>query len=47
MLAGGQLGDDAAIAGMGGDLRGDDGGESAGAALNDGGGGLVAGGFDG
>ena len=47
MLAAGQLGDDAAVAGMGGDLRGDDRGKRAGAALDDGGGGLVAGGFDG
>ncbi len=47
MLAAGQFGDDSAIAGVGGDLRGDDGGERAGAALDDGGGGLVAGGLDG
>ena len=47
MLAGGQLGDDAAVTGMGGDLGGDDGGERAGAALDDGGGSLVARGFDG
>ena len=47
MLAAGQLGNDAAIAGVGGDLRGDDRGKCAGAALDDGGSGLVAGGFDG
>src|SRR5580658_6992666 len=47
MLARGQLGDDSAVAGMGGDLRSNDGGESVGAALNDGCSGLVAGGFDG
>ena len=46
MLAAGQLGNDAAVAGVGGDLRGDDGGERARAALDDGRGGLVAGGFD-
>ena len=46
MLAAGQLGDDSAIAGVGGDLGGDDRGEDASAALDDGSGGLVAGGFD-
>ena len=46
MLAAGQLGHDAAVAGVGGDLRGDDGGKRARAALDDGRGGLVAGGFD-
>ena len=47
MLAGSQLGNDASIAGVGGDLGGNDGAERARAALDDGGGGLVAGGFDG
>ena len=47
MLAAGQLGNHSAITGVGGDLRGDNRGESAGATLHDGGGGLVAGGFDG
>ena len=46
MLAAGQLGNDAAVAGVGGDLRGDGGGKRARAALDDGRGGLVAGGFD-
>jgi hypothetical protein len=46
MLAAGKLGDDSAVAGVGGDLRGDDGAERVSAALDDGGGGLVAGGFD-
>ncbi len=46
MLAAGQLGNDAAVAGVGGDLRGDDGRESARAALDNGRGGFVAGGFD-
>ena len=46
MLAAGQLGDDSAIAGVGGDLGGDDRGEDASAALDHGRGGLVAGGFD-
>ena len=46
MLAAGELGNDSAVAGVGGDLRGDDGRERAGAALDDGRGGLVAGGFD-
>ena len=47
MLAAGQFGDDSAVAGVGGDLRGDDRRKRAGTALDDGGGGLVAGGFDG
>jgi len=47
MLAAGQFGNHSAVAGVGGDLRGDNRAESAGAALNDGGSGLVAGGFDG
>ena len=47
MLAASQLGNDASIAGVGGDLRGNDGAERARAALDHGGGGLVAGGFDG
>ena len=47
MLAAGEFGDDSAVAGVGGDLGGDSRGESAGAALDDGSGGLVAGGFDG
>ena len=46
MLAAGQLRNDAAVARVGGDLRGDDGGKSARAALDDGRGGFVAGGFD-
>ena len=46
MLAGGQFGDDSTVAGVGGDLGGDDGAKGAGAALDDGGGGLVAGGFN-
>ena len=46
MLAAGQLRHDAAVAGVGGDLRGDGGGKRARAALDDGRGGLVAGGFD-
>ena len=46
MLAAGELGNDAAVAGVGGDLRGDDGGERARSALDDGRGGFVAGGFD-
>src|ERR1700690_70359 len=47
MLAGGEFRDDAAVAGVGGDLGGDYGTEGVGAALDDGGSGLVAGGFDG
>ena len=46
VLAGGELGDDAAVGGVDGDLRGDDVRELAGAALDDGGGGLVAGALD-
>ena len=46
VLAGGELGDDAAVGGVDGDLRGDDVRELACAALNDGGGGLVAGTLD-
>lgn len=46
MFAAGKLGDDAAIRGVGGDLRGDDGGQGAGTAFDDGRGGLIAGGFD-
>ena len=46
MLAAGQLRHHAAVARMGGDLRGDDGGEGARAALDDGGGGFVAGAFN-
>ena len=46
VLAGGELGDDAAVGGVDGDLRGDDVGELACAALDDGGGGLVAGALD-
>ena len=42
----GEFGDDAAVVGVDGDLRGDDVGERRRAALDDGGGGLVAGGFD-
>ena len=45
MLAAGEFRDDSAIAGVGGDLRGNDRGERAGAALHDGGCGLVAGGL--
>ena len=47
MLTAGQFRDDSAIAGVGGDLRGHDRRESVGAALHNGGCGLVAGGFDG
>jgi len=47
MLAACQFGDNASIAGVGGDLGSDDGAEGARAALDNGGGGLVAGGFDG
>jgi len=47
MFAAGQLGDDAAIARMGGDLGGYNGAEGMAAAFDNGGGGLVAGGFDG
>src|ERR1039457_1623027 len=46
MLAAGQFGGDTAVTGVGGDLGGYDGREYAGAALNDSGSGLVAGGFD-
>ena len=46
MLAAGELGNDAAVAGVGGDLRGDDGGKRARSALDDGRGGFVAGGLD-
>ena len=46
MLAAGQLRHHAAVARVGRDLRGDDGGKRARAALDDGRGGLVAGGFD-
>lgn len=46
VLAAGQLGDDTAVAGMGGDLRRDDGGECVASARNDGRRGLVAGGFN-
>ena len=46
VLAGGEFGDDAAVRGVDGDLRGDDVGELAAAALDDGGGGLVAGALD-
>ena len=46
MLAAGQLGNHAAIARVCGDLRGDDGRKRARAALDDGRGGFVAGGFD-
>ena len=47
MLAGGQFWNDSAITGVGGDLGGNDGAEGASTALDDGGGGLVAGRFDG
>ena len=47
MLAAGQFGDDSTIAGVGGDLRRDDGRKRAGTTLDDGGCGLVAGGLDG
>jgi len=47
VLARSQFGDYASITGVGGDLGGDDGAECAGAALDNGGGGLVTGGFDG
>ena len=47
VLAAGEFGNDSAVASVGGDLGGDGRGEGAGAALYDGGGGLVAGGFDG
>ena len=46
MLAAGKLGDDSAVTGMGGDLRGDNGAERVRAALNNGSGGLVAGRLD-
>jgi hypothetical protein len=46
VLAGGELGDDAAVGRVNGDLGGDDVGELAAAALDDGGGGLVAGALD-
>ena len=46
VLAGGELGDDAAVVGVDGDLRGDDVGEGFAAGADDGGGGLVAGAFD-
>lgn len=46
MLAAGELGDDAAIVGVQGDLAGDDVGQGLRTGANDGGGGLVAGGFD-
>ncbi len=46
MLAAGKLGNDAAVAGVGGNLRGDDGGKRARSALDDGRGGFVAGGLD-
>ncbi len=46
VLAGGELGDDAAVGGVDGDLGGDDVRELARAALDDGGGGLVAGALD-
>ena len=46
MLAAGQLRNDAAVARVGGDLRGHDGGKRARAALDNGRGGLVAGGFN-
>ena len=46
MLAAGQLGDHSAIAGVSGNLRSNHGTERVGAALDDGGRGLVAGGFD-
>ena len=46
VLAGGELRNDAAVGRVDGDLRGDDVRELAGAALDDGGGGLVAGALD-
>src|ERR1700759_3790707 len=46
VLAGGELGDDAAVGGVDGDLGGDDVGELAAATLDDGGGGLVEGAFE-
>ena len=46
MFAAGELRDDSAVAEVGGDLRGDDGGQRARSALDDGGGSLVAGGFN-
>ena len=46
MLAAGELRDDAAVEGVEVDLAGNDGGEGVGAMADDGGGGLVAGGFD-
>ncbi len=46
VFAAGQLRNDSAVAGMGGDLRGNHGGEGARAALDDRGGGFVAGAFD-
>jgi poly(A) polymerase len=47
MLAAGEFRDHSAVAGMSGDLRGDDGGDGAGTTLDDGSCGLVARGFDG
>lgn len=47
VLAAGEFGDDSAVTGVGGDLRGDDGRERMCAVLDYGSGGLVAGGFDG
>ena len=47
VFAAGELGNDSTIACVGCDLGGDSGGESAGALLDDGGGGLITGGFDG
>ncbi len=46
VLAGGEFGDDAAVVGVDGDLRGDDVREDFAAGADDGGGGLVAGAFD-
>ena len=46
VLAAGKLGDDAAVEGVEVDLAGDNGREGVGAMANDGGGGLVAGGFN-
>ena len=46
MLAAGELRDDAAVAGVGGDLRGDNGRKRARSALDNGCGGFVAGGLD-
>ena len=46
MLAAGQLWNDAAVASMRGDLRGDDGGKRARSAFDDGRGGFVAGGLN-